>query len=97
LEREVCRRHLTGESVPSPTPIITNDAYSLMVNCECGASHAFVMMLSEYEASLRDWEEYRYREHMAALDALTQARRSGAPWSVLRRLEAREEQLAYAE
>ncbi len=95
----VCRLPITGETTTTaPVPIITPAAYILMVNCPCcSASLAFVMSMSESEALQRHAEEERYQRHRAAFGALTEARKRGAAWSELRRLEREEERWAYAE
>jgi hypothetical protein len=92
-----CQAEVCGGASAEAQAIVATGAYVLMVNCGCGASLAFVMMLSEPEALQRHAEERRYQEHREAMSALTEARKSGAAFSVLRRLEQREEQLSYAE
>lgn len=52
---------------------------------------------SEDELRQRRDESRRREEHQAAMTALEEARRNGASWSVLRRLEAIEEAASYAE
>lgn len=93
----VCQVDVSGDTCAEPCAIVATGAYVLMLNCGCGASLAFVMMLSESEALQRHAEERRYQEHREAMSALSEARKSGAAFSVLRRLEQREEQLSYAE
>jgi hypothetical protein len=92
----VCQGHVRGDCA-DVIPLVGESSYALMVNCRCGASLCFSMWLSESEAVQRDYEEQRYQAHRTALTALTEARRSGAAYAVIRRLERREERLAYSE
>lgn len=92
----VCQGDVRGDCC-TVTPIVDHSSYTLMVNCDCGASLAIVMWTSESEAMQRHIEEKRYQEHRTALSALAEARASGAAYAVIRRLEKQEERLAYSE
>jgi hypothetical protein len=93
----VCGAHVSGETCSEPKALLGVGCYAVMFNCKCGASLCFTMWLSESEAMQRYFEEKRYQEHRTALADLAEARKSGASYAVIRRLEQREEHLAYAE
>jgi hypothetical protein len=88
---------LSGENAQVPKGCVFPGLYVIAFNCHCGATLGICMWMSEDEALQRHAEEQRREQHAAANAALAEARRSGAAYAVLRRLEQREEQLAFAE
>ncbi len=97
MKCRVCKSEVRGDTCEPPKALLGVGCYTLLINCGGGASLGITLWLSESEAVQRHFEEKRYQEHRAASEALSEARKSGAPYAVIRRLEQREEQLAYAE
>lgn len=94
----VCKADFTGETClvggvhnkASGYP----ERYSIIVSCPCcKGSRALVMWQSEQEAV----EARRSELHREVLDALSEFRLQGGDYWETRRLERREEELAYAE